>query len=76
MNFVIIATTDINSVDFTQTAEIDGNSCLSSPDGKYKIVKFEGDIPSSISSIKIDGYATEYNNIHDVIVDIDAWGAN
>lgn len=58
MNFVIIATTDIDSVDFTQTKNTNKDTCATSRDGTQKIVKYLGDQPPSISAIA--GVSQEY----------------
>ena len=46
MKYVIINTSDLDSVDFSQVAETSTDSLSYSLDGTKTFVKFEGDTPS------------------------------
>ncbi len=46
MKYVIINTSDLDSVDFSQVAETSTDSLSYSLDGSKTFVKFEGDTPS------------------------------
>ena len=46
MKYVIINTSDLDSVDFSQVAETSTDSLSYSVDGTKTFIKFEGDTPS------------------------------
>lgn len=58
--YVIIPTSEINNVDFTQVLETAPNTCRYSVDGTKTFVKYEGTQPSSVSSIV--GKSHEYTH--------------
>ena len=45
-NYVIIAASELNKVDFTQVMETSAETLRYSLDGQYTFVKFEGETPS------------------------------
>ena len=47
--FVILNTEELNTVDFSQVAEISAETCRRSIDGTKTFVKFEGDTPSFLA---------------------------
>lgn len=56
MNYVIIDSSEVNSVDFEQVAETSADTLRYSLDGTKTFVKYEGDQPSFLSGKQ------EYNN--------------
>lgn len=58
--YVIIPTTEITNVNFTEVLETAPNTCRYSVDGSKTFVKYDGDMPVSISSIS--GISQEYTH--------------
>lgn len=58
MNYVIVPTSEIDSVDFAKTKNTNKDTCATSRDGTQKIVKYLGDQPPSIGAIA--GVSQEY----------------
>jgi len=56
MNYVIIDSSEVNSVDFDQVAETSADTLRYSLNGTKTFVKYEGDQPSFLSGKQ------EYNN--------------
>ena len=51
MKYVIINTSDLDSVDFSQVAETSTDSLSYSLDGSKALVKFEGDTPAFLDGL-------------------------
>lgn len=49
--YVIIQTTDIDSVDFTEVLETNTDTCRHSVDGTKTFIKYDGAMPYSIANI-------------------------
>ena len=64
--YVIIPTSEINNVNFTQVLETAPGTCRYSVDGTKTFVKYEGDMPLSVQAIT--GKSIEYS--HDEILAI------
>ena len=73
MNFAIIPSSEIDSVDFAQVQETDATQCLTSPNGAYKLVTFEGTVPSSVAALKYEG-GFAFADAAEVITNIQEWG--
>lgn len=58
--YVVIPVSEIVNVDFTQVLETAPNTCRYSVDGDKTFVKYDGEQPSSISSIV--GKSQEYTH--------------
>lgn len=72
--YVIIPTTELANIDFTQVLETAPGTCRYSVDGTKTFVKYDGDQPSSVSAI--NGRSIEYT--HDEILEIlkgEEWSA-
>ena len=65
-NYVIIAASELDKVDFTQVMETSVETLRYSLDGEYTFVKFEGDTPSFFGLI--NDKSVEYT--HSEIIDI------
>jgi len=64
--YVIIPTTEITNVNFTEVLETAPNTCRYSVDGSKTFVKYDGDMPESVAAIT--GKSQEYS--HTEILDI------
>ena len=64
--YVIIPTSEINNVNFTEVLETAPGTCRYSVDGTKTFVKYEGDMPLSVQGIT--GKSIEYS--HDEILAI------
>lgn len=64
--YVIIPTSEINNVNFTEVLETAPGTCRYSVDGTKTFVKYEGDMPPSVQGIT--GKSIEYS--HDEILAI------
>ncbi len=58
--YVIIPTTELSTVDFTEVLETAPNTCRFSVDGTQTFVKYDGDMPTSVASIT--SKSQEYNH--------------
>jgi hypothetical protein len=58
--YVIIPTTKINDVDFSEVMETAANTCRYSVDGTQTFVKYEGEQPASVAAIT--GKSEEYSH--------------
>jgi hypothetical protein len=58
--YVIIPASEINSVNFTEVLETSPDTCRYSVDGSKTFVKYESDMPESISVIA--GKSQEYSH--------------
>lgn len=58
--YVIIPSTEINSIDFTEVLETAPDTCRYSVDATYTFVKYEGDMPASVAAIT--GKSQEYSH--------------
>ncbi len=70
--YVIIPTSEINNVNFTEVLETAPGTCRYSVDGTKTFVKYEGDMPLSVQGIT--GKSIEYS--HDeilVILSTEEW---
>jgi hypothetical protein len=65
-HYVIIPTTEINNINFSEVLETAPGTCRYSVDGTLTFVKYEGIQPSSVAAIT--GKSQEYN--HDEILAI------
>lgn len=50
-NYVIFATSETGSIDFTEVLETSAETLRVSIDGTKTFVKYEGDMPTSVSSL-------------------------
>jgi hypothetical protein len=50
--YVIIPTTEINNIDFTEVLETAPSTCRYSVDGDSTFVKYEGEQPPSVAAIE------------------------
>ena len=50
-NYVIFATSETGSIDFTEVLETSAETLRLSVDGTKTFVKYEGDMPTSVSSL-------------------------
>jgi len=64
--YVVIPTAEIVNVNFTEVLETAPNTCHYNVDGTKTFVKYEGDMPVSVSSIV--GISQEYT--HQEILDL------
>lgn len=64
--YVIIPTSEINNVNFTEVLETSPGTCRYSVDNTKTFVKYEGDMPLSVQAIT--GKSIEYS--HDEILTI------
>jgi len=64
--YVIILTSDISKVDFTEVLETSSETCRYSVDQSKTFVKYESEMPSSVAAIQ--GVSQEYS--HDEILEI------
>ena len=64
--YVIIPTSDIDSVDFSEVMETSSETCRYSVDGEYTFVKYDGDMPASVASIS--NRSKEYS--HSEIIEV------
>lgn len=62
--YVIIPTTEVDNIDFTEVLETSAETCRYSVDGTKTFVKYEGDQPASV--VSITGKSQEYT--HDEIL--------
>lgn len=58
--YIIIPTSEINSVNFNEVLETAPNTCRYSVDGSKTFVKYDGSMPSSV--IGISGKSQEYTH--------------
>ena len=58
--YVIIPTTEIGKIDFAEVLETAPDTCRYSVDALYTFVKYEGDMPSSVTTIT--GKSQEYSH--------------
>ena len=65
-HYVIIPTSEVNNINFSEVLETSAETCRYSVDGTKTFVKYEGTMPSSIQGIV--GKSIEYS--HDEILAI------
>ena len=65
-HYVIIPYSEVNVVDFDQVIETSISTVRQSVDGTKTFVKYEGDMPSSVTSV--EGRSQEYS--HEEILEI------
>jgi hypothetical protein len=73
--YVIIPTSEINKIDFTEVLETSAETCRYSVDGSKTFVKYNGNQPNSVAIIQ--DKSREYN--HDeilVILSTEEWTAS
>lgn len=58
--YVIIPATEITNIDFSEVLETAPNTCRYNVDGTKTFVKYEGNMPTSVSSIS--GKSQEYTH--------------
>jgi hypothetical protein len=73
--YVIIPTTEVNRVDFTEVLETSAETCRYSVDGSKTFVKYEGNQPSSINSIEQKSVEYSHDEIL-IILSTEEWTAN
>jgi hypothetical protein len=64
--YVIIPSSEINNIDFSEVLETSADTCRYSVDGAQTFVKYEGDMPASV--IAIADKSQEYS--HEEILNI------
>lgn len=72
--YVIIPTSEVNNIDFSEVLETAADTCRYSVDGTQTFVKYDGAQPASVAAIS--GKSVEYS--HSEILDIlatEAWTA-
>ena len=65
--YVIIPTTEVNNIDFSEVMETAANTCRYSVDGTKTFVKYEGTQPASISSIPSKSQEYTHQEILDIL---------
>ena len=65
-HYVIIPYSEVNTIDFNQVLETDVNTVRKSLDGTKTFVKYEDDMPSSVTAV--EGKSQEYS--HSEILEI------
>ena len=58
--YVIIPTEEVDTIDFSEVMETSANTCRYSVDGTQTFVKYEGDMPDSVSAVT--GKSQEYSH--------------
>jgi hypothetical protein len=58
--YVIIPTSQINNINFSEVLETSANTCRYSVDGTQTFVKYEGNMPDSV--IAIEDKSVEYSH--------------
>ena len=72
--YLIVDATDLDAIDFTQVMQSSKETCRLSVDESKALIKYIGDMPSSLASI--NSRSEEYT--HDEVLEIlatDAWNA-
>jgi len=64
--YVIIPSSEIDNIDFSEVMETSANTCRYSVDETLTFVKYDGEMPSSVSSIT--GKSQEYT--HSEIIEL------
>ena len=67
MKFVIIPTEYVNQIDFSQVENADANDCHTSIDGRFTIIVYQGEMPSSMVNIGLDGSENDYAHLDEVL---------
>ncbi len=65
--YIIIPAAEIANVDFTQVLETSAETCRYSVDGTKTFIKYEGDMPSSISTIANKSQEYSYGEILELL---------
>ena len=65
--YVIIPTSEINIVDFTQVLETAPETCRYSVDDMQTFVKYEGEQPSSIAAIHLKSQEYTHDEIYNIL---------
>lgn len=58
--YVIIPTSEVGSIDFTEVMETSADTCRYSVDGSQTFVKYEGEMPASVNAVS--GKSQEYSH--------------
>jgi hypothetical protein len=66
-NYVIIAASELNKVDFTQVMETSAETLRYSLDGQYTFVKFEGETPSFFGLINDKSQQYSHTEILEIL---------
>ena len=72
--YVIIPTTEVDNIDFTEVLETSADTCRYSVDGTETFVKYEGDQPASVAAIESKSQEYTHSEIL-VILSSEAWTA-
>jgi len=65
--YVIIPTSEINNIDFTEVLETSAETCRYSVDGTKTFVKYEGEMPASVAAITNKSQEYTHSEILDIL---------
>jgi len=65
--YVIIPTTELPNIDFSQVLETAPSTCRFSVDGMQTFVKYEGEMPDSILAVEIKSQEYTYDEIYNIL---------
>ena len=70
-NFMIFSTSETGSIDFTEVLETSSQTLRLSVDGSKSFVKWDGDIPTSVSSLTTKEGPYTYEEIKNILTGSD-----
>lgn len=65
--YVIIPTTEVDAIDFSEVLETSANTCRYSVDGTQTFVKYEGDMPTSVVSVQNKSQEYTHSEILEIL---------
>ena len=71
--WVIFNVSEISSIDFSQVIENNEESLRKSRDNTLTFVKYDGDMPSSVSSLSTKSQEYSYSEILQIVSGTTAW---
>jgi hypothetical protein len=75
--YVIIPTTHVHEIDFSQVLETSAHTCRYSVDGTQTFVKYDGDMPSSVAEILHKSEAHDHEQFMQILNSPDwTWSMN